>query len=113
MLKTDGYTKAALTAIVLLLSVLALRPAVDVPAVQAGSDYWPLYVEPGTTTLRTLDGRGQVQGKVVIDRRTGDVWGFPTGSSVPYPVVTTSSEPPLSKPIYLGRFDFSAMKRSE
>lgn len=106
-------TKPILTAILLLLCVLALRPALNTPPVHAASDYPDLYIEPGTTTLRTLDGRGQVQGKVVIDRRTGDVWGFPTGTSVPYPVVTTSSEPPHSKPIYLGRFDFSAMKRPD
>lgn len=106
-------TKPILTAILLLLCLLALQPALNTPPVHAGSDYPDLYIEPGTTTLRTLDGRGQVQGKVVIDRRTGDVWGFPTGTSAPYPVVTTSSEPPHSKPIYLGRFDFSAMKRPD
>jgi hypothetical protein len=48
---------------------------------------------------------------VFIDLRTGDVWGFPTASSAPYPVVMTSNEPPLSKPIYLGKFDLGAMRR--
>ena len=106
-------TKPILTAILLLLCLLALRPAMITPPVHAGSEYRDLYIEPGTTTLRTPDGRGYVQGKVVIDRRTGDVWGFPTGTSAPFPVVTTSPEPPHSKPIYLGRFDFSALKVPE
>ena len=109
----DRYTKTVLTAILLLLCVMALRPAVNLPAVHAASEYADLYIEPGTTMLRTPDGRGQVQGKVMIDRRTGDVWGFPTGTAAPFPVVTTSPEPPHSKPIYLGRFDFSALKRAD
>ena len=94
---------------VVLLAAAALRP--DRPsAVQAQSDR-QLFIEPGTTLLRTPDGRGQVQGKVVIDLRTGDVWGFPTASSAPYPVAVMSNEPPLSKPIYLGKFDLAAMHK--
>jgi hypothetical protein len=79
--------------------------------VQAQSDYSHLYVEPGTTIVRTPDGRGQVQGKVVINLRTGETWGFPTASSAPYPVYLSSNQPPISKPVYLGQFDLSAMKR--
>ncbi|MFN0169539.1 MAG: hypothetical protein ACKV22_24215 [Bryobacteraceae bacterium] len=52
-----------------------------------------------------------MQGKVVIDRRNGDVWGFPASTSAPYPIVTTSHEPPWSKAMYLGRFDCTSMKR--
>ena len=105
--------KPILVTILLMTSLMYFRPAMNTPPIHAASDYPDLYIEPGTTTLRTLDGRGQVQGKVVIDRRTGDVWGFPTGTSAPYPIVTMSSEPPHSKPIYLGRFDFAAMKRND
>jgi hypothetical protein len=34
------------------------------------------------------DGSQQVEGKIVIDMRNGDVWGFPTqsGPGLPYPV---------------------------
>ena len=110
-MRTDLYTKIILTAIAILLAMAVSRPILDAPAVLAESNYSHLYVEPGTTILRTPDGRSQVQGKVMIDRRTGDVWGFPTQSSAPYPVLITTHEPPLSKPLYLGRFDFSAMKK--
>jgi hypothetical protein len=107
----SGYLKAVLTAIAVLLGILVLRPATDPPHVQAQSEYDYLYIEPGTTMLRKTDGSGQVLGKVVIDRRTGDVWGFPTSTNAPYPVVVTSHEPPVSKPMYLGKFDFAAIKR--
>ena len=105
----DLYSKCVLTAIALLLGVIALRPVAQPGAVFAASEYSYLYVEPRTTTLRKHDGSQQVQGKVVIDMRNGDVWGFPTLSSAPYPVYTTRSEPPISTPMYLGKFDFSKM----
>lgn len=104
------YTKAVLTAIAILLGILVLRPAGDPPPVLAQTDNEHLFIEPGTTMLRRVDGSGQVLGKVVIDRRTGDVWGFPTATNAPYPVAVTSHDPPLSKPMYLGKFDFGAMK---
>ena len=70
-----------------------------------------LYIEPLTTTLRKPDGTGQMEGKVVIDLRNGDIWGFPTLTSAPYPVDTTNTKPPVSEPMYLGRFDFTKMQR--
>ena len=110
-LRIDLYTKAVLTTIAILLAALAIRPGVGLPPVHAQSDYSHLYVEPGTTIVRTPDGRGQVQGKVVINLRNGEAWGFPTASSAPYPVYLSSNQPPVSKPVYLGQFDLSAMKR--
>jgi hypothetical protein len=58
--------------------------------------------------LRKLDGTATVMGKVVINKRTGDIWGFPTGNESPYPITPTKKEPPISKPMYLGQFDFAA-----
>jgi hypothetical protein len=110
MLK-DRYLKTVLTLIALLLGVIALRPASYPTAVHAQSDYSHLFVEPGTTVLRAPDGRLQTQGKVVIDMRNGDIWGFPTDTSAPYPVYVPSPTPPVSRAIYLGKFDFSSMKR--
>ena len=82
----------------------------DVPRVHAQADLSDYYIEPGTTVLRDPDTGVQTQGKVVIDRRSGDVWGFPTATSAPYPVVPSRKEPPVSKPIYLGKFDFAAIR---
>jgi len=106
------YTKCVLTAIALLLGVIALRPvAQSATAAAASGDYSYLYVEPGVTAIRKPDGTEQVQGKVFIDLRNGDVWGFPTLSGAPYPVDTTNPQPPVSTPIFLGKFDFSKMVR--
>ncbi len=75
------------------------------------SQKFDFYIEPGTTTLRAPDGSRQVMGKVVIDLKNGRVWGFPTLGSQPYPVDITKLEPPLSRPIYLGQYDFAATNR--
>lgn len=104
------YTKIVLTVIAALLAVLALDRVVAVPPVRAQAAWSHLYIEPGTTMLRKPDGTAQVQGKVVIDLRTGDVYGFPTLSSAPYPVDAANTKPPVSQPMYLGRFDFSQIK---
>src|SRR5215469_15858898 len=102
---------ALISLIAIALGGIALRPAFDPPSVHAQSAASSLYVEPGVTIIRSPDGSGQVQGKVIIDLQSGDVWGFPTSSSAPYPVDPTSTRPPVSKPVYLGKFDFGAMRR--
>ncbi len=110
-MQPETYTRTVLTIIALLLGIIALRPATNPLTVQAQSEYPWLYVEPRTTTLRKPDGTGQMQGKVFIDLRTGDAWGFPTLSDLPYPVDVAKSAPPVSEPIYLGKFDLSKINR--
>ena len=111
-MRVDLYIKSALAAVALFLGIIALRPlAHPAPAAAASGDFGYLYVEPGVTTIRSPDGSQQVQGKVFIDMRTGDAWGFPTLSGAPYPVDTTTPQPPVSAPIYLGRFDLSKAVR--
>jgi hypothetical protein len=105
-----AYLKAILTVIALLLAVLVLRPAFQPTPASAQGSYADLYIEPGTTMLRKPDGTAQLEGKVVIDLRTGDVYGFPTLTSAPYPVDVTKSKPPVSEPMHLGKFDFSKMR---
>ena len=100
-----------MTVIAVLLAILALRPATDPAPVLAQSGGSSLYVEPGVTMLRKPDGTAQSQGKVIIDLRTGDIYGFPTLSGAPYPLDSTKPEPPVSEPMYLGRFDLSKMHR--
>jgi hypothetical protein len=107
------YIKCVLTVIAILLAVIAFRPLLSPASVSAESDYGHLYIEPRTTTLRSPDGSQQIEGKVVIDMRNGNVWGFPTQSSAPYPVDTLHNEPPVSTPMYLGKFDFSKITLRE
>lgn len=82
-MQSDQSVKCLLLLIVLLLGVIAVHPYMAPPAVSAQSaEPSPFFVEPGVTMLRAPDGRGQVLGKVVIDMRNGNVWGFPTGNKV-------------------------------
>ena len=110
-MRTDLHQRIVLTAIAILLAILALRPAANPTPVMAQSGGYPYYVEPGVTTLRKPDGTAQMQGKVIIDLRTGDIYGFPTLSGAPYPLDGSKPEPPVSEPMYLGRFDLSKMRR--
>src|SRR5215471_600832 len=76
----DLYTKCILTVIAFLLAIVAFRPLMHPQVAEAQSDYSGIYIEPRTTVLRNPDGSQQLQGKVVIDLRNGNIWGFPTGS---------------------------------
>ncbi len=101
------YIKIVLTVIAISLAVLAFGPLARPAAVRAQNAAPDLYFEPGYTMLHKPGV--SVWGKVAIDRRTGDIWGFPTAAESPYPYDIARKEPPVSKPIYLGRFDFSAL----
>ena len=103
--RLDFYAKAILTVIALLLAVIAFRPI----AVHAQADRPSYYIEPGISTLTASDGGSLGQGKVVVDLRNGSVWGFPTNVDTVYPNDPISLKPVVSKPTYLGKFDFSAM----
>ena len=109
-MKPDNSVKIALSLIAVFLGMIALRPLFDPPASHAqvaGSD---IYIEPGVHTLHAPDGTRELLGKVVVDLKTGNVWGFPTGVNAPYPIVTTDTTTPVSRPFLLARFDFGAMK---
>ena len=107
-MKIDAFTKAVLVVIAVLLGMLVFRPIVQPTPVRAqATEGYPFYVEPGYTTLRKPDGTAQMYGKVVIDMRSGDIWGFPTINQLPYPSDPTTTKPPKSSPMYLGKFMFS------
>lgn len=106
-MKLDWMVKALLVIVIVLLGVIALRPVVQPPPVAAQAhDSYPFYIEPGYTMIRKPDGSGQMYGKMVVDMRNGDIWGFPTLSQSPYPVNPAHTIPPKSHPIYLGQFVF-------
>ena len=108
---TDRFLRTTFVAIAAFLGMIALRPYLSPPSAAAqGTDVYPVYIEPGVQNIRMPDGTGEVLGKVMIDLRNGDAWGFPTGSTSPYPIKLGKTEPPTTRPIYLGKFDFAAMK---
>lgn len=106
-MKKDAITHFLLLVIAIALIAIAVRPYLAPEAVQAqsGSPY-PFYIEPGTQMLRAPDGSQQVYGRVVVDMRTGKVWGFPTFTSDTYPVNGTDSKPRTSHPFVLAKFAF-------
>jgi hypothetical protein len=108
----DRFAKTMLLVIAVFLGILVFRPVFHPAPVLAQADgAYFFYVEPGYTMLRKPDGTAQVYGKVVIDMRSGDIWGFPTLTESPYPVDNTSTKPPKSRPMYLGKFLFSEAVR--
>ena len=108
----DRFTKTMMVVIAVLLGMAAFRPIVHSAPVQAqASEACPFYLEPGYTMLRKPDGTAQVYGKVAVDMRTGDIWGFPTTVQAPYPVDNAKTVPPKSHPMYLGKFMFSEATR--
>ena len=110
----DRSAKAILIAIAVLLGIIAVRPYGAAQKVEAQDSYrYDFYVEPGTWVLRSPGGDSQVMGKVMVNMKTGDVWGFPTSDPSPYPVDISKSAPPVSKPFYLGKFDLGAAIRNK
>jgi len=108
----DRFAKTMLVIIAALLAWLVVRPVLQPQPVRAqASEGYPFYVEPGYTMLRKPDGTSQMYGKVVIDMRNGDIWGFPTLTQAPYPIDSAQTKPPKSSPMYLGKFMFSEAAR--
>jgi hypothetical protein len=111
-MKNDSLTKLLLFIIALALISIALRPFVTPGAAHAeGSAGYPVYIEPGVQMLKTADGSKQLYGRVVVDLRTGKIWGFPTITTDPYPFNALNSKPQVSRPFELGRFAFEDMDK--
>ena len=111
-MKLDWFVKLLLVVVAILLAVVAFRPVVHPAPVlaQAGSPY-PFYIEQGTVSLRKPDGT-TTWGKVVVDMRNGDVWGFPMkAQNTPYPVYGPTDSTKASHPMYLGRMAFEEATR--
>ncbi len=107
-----SWTNFLLLIIAIALVAIAIRPYIGPQAVKAqSSSFYPLYFEPGTQMLRAPDGSKQIYGRVVVDMRTGTVWGFPTYTPDTYPVNSTETKPQISHPFVLGRFAFEDTER--
>jgi hypothetical protein len=62
-----------------------------------------VYIEPGSEMLRAPDGSKQVYGKVVVDMRTGKIWGFPTNAPQSYPIAGLQNKPPRLASVRAGK----------
>jgi hypothetical protein len=118
-MRGNTTTNVLLLIIAVALVAIALRPYMQPNAAKAQTASTdiattktdPLYIEPGTVMLRSLDGNTQVFGKMIVDLNTGSIWGFPTLTSAPYPVDITSAKPPVSHPMFLGTFALGKISR--
>jgi hypothetical protein len=110
-MKADRQIKALLLAIAIFLGLIALRSYVTPATAHADSSGYPVFVEPGVKMLRAPDGSKQVFGKVVVDLRNGNVWGFPTLQQDPYPSSGSSGKPQTSRPFLLGTYALADIDR--
>jgi hypothetical protein len=102
-MKFDFVVKLLLLVIAVSLSAIAVHLYVAPAVVEAQSGH-SLYFEPGTFTLRAPDASRSVLGKVAVDLRNGNVWGFPTLQTDPYPAPGVDTNPPVSHPFLIGKF---------
>ena len=93
-----------LVIIAIALVSIAVHPFFAPQPAQAQSQTYPLYIEPGSEMLRAPNGSTQVYGKVMVDMRTGKIWGFPTNAPQSYPSNGLQNKPATSRPFELGRF---------
>jgi hypothetical protein len=113
-MKKPTITDILLSVIAISLTAIAIKPYVKPQLAQAQSEHpYPLYIEPGTQMLRAPDGSKQFYGRVMIDMRTGKVWGFPTGGTDTYPTNSMDSKPQVSHPFVLGRFAFEDIDKGQ
>ena len=111
-MNVDRSAKFLLLTIAILLSVIAVRPYINPSTAQAGAgEGFPVFVEPGVNMLRAPDGTQQVLGKVVVDLRTGNVWGFPTLTQDPFPAAGASGKAQTSHPFLLGKYALADMDK--
>lgn len=110
-MKPDWLSRTALTIIVISLALMAIQPWIQGKTVFAQTETANIYIEPGTTMIQAPDRSSQFYGKVVVDLQNGKIWGFPTLTTAPYPVDSVHTTPPVSHPIYLGKFDLAAIAK--
>jgi len=111
-MKPQTTTNLLLAANALLLLALVLRPVYSPTPVQAQISGNDVFIEPGTYLLRSPDNRRQAYGKVVVDLRNGNVWGFPTyDRRFPYPTNPVRTTSVTAQPFQLGRFALEGIRR--
>jgi hypothetical protein len=80
-----GKTGTVLITLTIAFLLVSLGAYLQGPRVEAQSnDPGSWYFEPGVHPINIPNG-GQVMGKIAIDLHSGNIWGFPTNSNLPYP----------------------------
>jgi hypothetical protein len=111
-MKVDLFSRFLLSVIAIALSAIAIRPYIAPDSAHAqNAAAYPVFIEPGVQMLKSADGSKQLYGRVVVDLRTGKIWGFPTMTTDPYPFNALNSKPQTSHPFELGRFAFEDMDK--
>jgi hypothetical protein len=111
-MRIDWFVKSLLLIIAFFLGMIALRPYVAPPVVkaQAGGGY-PVYFIPGAVMMPDPNGHmGGVAGKVAIDLRNGNIWGFPGFTQDSYG--TFDKTLPTSHPVLLGKYELADMDKN-
>ena len=110
-MKATTTTNLLLAVIALLLLAMVLEPLRRPEPVLAQTPDVDYYFEPGTFLVRAADNSQQAYAKVVVDLRSGRVWGFPTLTPLPYPSDPLYNKPQTSHPFLLGRFALEDTKK--
>jgi hypothetical protein len=108
-MQTDCYTKVMLTLLTIFTGVLALRQLLEPARVAAQNPpLRQLHFHERLLTFGAPKG-GSYLGRVAIDLKTGNVYGFPTDAAG-YPMTTNREELTVSRPVLLGRYDLSGIE---
>jgi hypothetical protein len=110
-MKIDGFVKFLLVVIVILLGIIVLRPYVAPPVVEAqvGGAYYPMYISRDVVWLPSPKGGPLVAGRVAIDMRNGNIWGFPGFTQDTFEILDKVL--PTSHPILLGKWALADMDK--
>jgi len=108
-MKTDWFVKFLLLVIAIFLGIIAVRPYLAPPVVEAQSGGgYPVYFAPGYVSL--LDSNGHnVWGREAIDLRNGNIWGFPGFTQEAFRPLDNTL--PTSHPILLGKYALADMDK--
>jgi hypothetical protein len=111
-MRKDALTKILLAVIAVALIAIAIRLYIaPTPAQAQSSSAYPFYIEPGVVMLHRAGVTENLYGRVVVDMRSGKIWGFPTGTIDTYPSNALDSKPITSHPLYLGAFAFDEIEK--
>lgn len=111
-MRKDALTNTLLALIAVALIAIAIRPYIaPAPAQAQSASAYPFYIEPGVAMLHRAGVTENLYGRVVVDMRSGKIWGFPTGTIDTYPTNALDPKPVTSHPLYLGKFAFEEIEK--